>query len=428
MLYWRRLLQVIEMKFSALWVPLILFTLITLSGCSALAGSPTALPTVVLGSNNATPQPVSSTPSSSSSSATQMTVITTGGVTASGIVVPAHQAQLASALGGNVKSVDVAVGDQVKTGQVLVRLAGIEKLEAAVETANLQLLTAQQGLQTLNQNGDQARTEAQVRLANAQKALDDAQRRRGWMDYRNGSQSAIDAAQANLILADDALRTAKDNYSSVANLGETNINRAAALSALSAAQNAYDKDLVNLNYLLAMPNKIDLAQAQAALDAAKAEVANAQQAYDKMQNGPDPDALALAQAQVKNAQAQISASQSALADLKLVAPFDGTVSRIDINNGEWATAGQTILVLADLSHLRVETTDLSERDVPKIKTGQLVSVLIKALNQNVTGRVSDISPLADSLGGDVVYKTTIDLDTITPDLRAGMSVDVQFGQ
>jgi multidrug resistance efflux pump len=117
-----------------------------------------------------------------------------------------------------------------------------------------------------------------------------------------------------------------------------------------------------------------------------------------------------------------------LADLELVAPFDGTVSRIDINNGEWATAGQTILVLADLSHLRVETTDLSERDVPKIKAGQPVSVLVKALNQNVTGHVIDISPLADSLGGDVVYKTTINLDTITPDLRAGMSVDVQFGQ
>jgi multidrug resistance efflux pump len=421
-------LQVIEMKFSALWVPLILFTLLTLSGCGALGGSPTPLPTVVLGSSNATPQAPAASSSSSTTSTASANLAAGSGVTASGIVVPAHQAQMASALGGNVKSVDVAVGDQVKTGQVLVKLAGIEKLEAAVETANLQLLTAQQALQTLNQNGDQARTEAQVRLANAQKALDDAQRRRGWMDYRNGSQSAIDAARANLILANDALRTAKDNYSSVANLGENNINRAAALSALSVAQNAYDKDLVNLNYLLAMPNKIDLDQAQAALDAAKAEVANAQQAYDKMQNGPDPDALALAQAQVKNAQAQIAASQSSLADLELVAPFDGTVSRIDINNGEWATAGQTILVLADLSHLRVETTDLSERDVPKIKAGQPVSVLIKALNQNVTGHVSDISPLADSLGGDVVYKTTIDLDTVTPDLRAGMSVDVQFGQ
>ncbi len=414
------------MKSLALWLLPVLIILFSLNGCSALAGgSPTALPTVVLGSIAATPQTVSSTPSSS---ATQAIVITAGGVSASGIVVPAHQAQMASALGGNVKSVDVALGDQVKAGQMLVRLAGSEKLEAAVETANLQLLTAQQALQTLNQNSDQTRTDAQVRLANAQKALKDAQTRRGWMNYRNGSQSTIDAAQANLILAQDALRTAKDNYSSVANLGEDNLTRAAALSALAVAQNAYDKDLVNLNYLLALPNKIDLDQAQAALDAATAEVANAQAAYDKLQSGPNPDALALVQEQIKNAQAQLAASQSDLASLDLVAPFDGTVSRIDINNGEWATAGQTILVLADLNHLQVQTTDLSERDVPKVKTGQAVSVLIKALNQNVNGHVSDISPLADTLGGDVVYQTTIDLDTSLPDLRAGMSVTVQFGQ
>ncbi|MDR3573691.1 MAG: HlyD family efflux transporter periplasmic adaptor subunit [Anaerolineaceae bacterium] len=420
------------MKRLALWVLAVFFIILTLSGCSG--ASPTALPTVVLGSNNTAPQAVSSpalstTPGSSSAATQASALITTGGgVSASGIVVPAHQAQMASALGGMVKSVDVAVGNQVKAGQVLVRLAGSEKLEAEVEAANLQLLTAQQALQTLNTNADQARTDAQVRLANAQKALNDAQTRRGWMNYRNGSQSAIDAAQANLILAENALQTAKDNYSSVANLGETNINRAAALSALAVAQNAYDKDLVNLNYLLALPNKIDLDQAQAALDAAKAEVANAQQAYDNLQSGPDPNALALAQEQIKNAQAQITASQSDLANLDLVAPFDGTVSRIDINNGEYATAGQTVLVLADLNHLQVQTTDLSERDVPRVKTGQAVSVLVKALGQNINGHVSDISPLADSLGGDVVYQTTIDLDSSLPDLRAGMSVTVTFGQ
>ena len=37
-----------------------------------------------------------------------------------------------------------------------------------------------------------------------------------------------------------------------------------------------------------------------------------------------------------------------------------------------------------------------------------------------------ISPLADTLGGDVVYKVTITLGKIPSNLRAGMSVDVQF--
>jgi hypothetical protein len=37
-----------------------------------------------------------------------------------------------------------------------------------------------------------------------------------------------------------------------------------------------------------------------------------------------------------------------------------------------------------------------------------------------------ISPISTTLGGDVVYKTTIDLDEIPEGLRAGMSVDVAF--
>ena len=39
----------------------------------------------------------------------------------------------------------------------------------------------------------------------------------------------------------------------------------------------------------------------------------------------------------------------------------------------------------------------------------------------------EISALAETLGGDVVYKTTIDLEEIPVGMRAGMSVDVFFG-
>ena len=97
-----------------------------------------------------------------------------------------------------------------------------------------------------------------------------------------------------------------------------------------------------------------------------------------------------------------------------------------MSSGDYVLPGQVILVLSDVSHLHVETTDLSERDVPQVKLGQAATVSIKALNQQVAGKVSAISPLADSLGGDVVYKTTILLDKLPANIRAGMSVDVQF--
>jgi hypothetical protein len=55
------------------------------------------------------------------------------------------------------------------------------------------------------------------------------------------------------------------------------------------------------------------------------------------------------------------------------------------------------------------------------------TVLVEALNQTVAGQVSAIAPLADTLGGDVVYKTTIESDTHPAALRAGISVEVHFG-
>jgi len=112
----------------------------------------------------------------------------------------------------------------------------------------------------------------------------------------------------------------------------------------------------------------------------------------------------------------------------LKAPFDGTVSRITVQAGEWAAAGQVVVIVADLERLRVETTDLSERDVIRVRIDQPVTVTLKALGQNVRGRVVEVAPLADILGGDVVYQTVIELDSQPEGLRAGMSVEVYYGE
>jgi len=400
------------MKFKAL---LLLLILVTLSGCGVFnRTTPQPLPTVMLdGRQDTTPQATSQAASS-------------GGVTASGVAAPAQISQMASVLGANVKAVKVAVGDQVQAGQVLVSLAGSERLAAALESANLELLMAQQVLQALKNNAGQARAAAGLRLANAQKALDDAQNRRTWMDYRIGSVTDIQAAQAAVTLALDKLKKAQDAYGPLENKGENDINRAAALDALSAAQKHYDQAVANLNSLQNQPNPVDVNQAEAVLQSAQAEAAAAQTAYDLLKNGPDPDAVTLAEERIKNAQAQITAGQASLADLDLKAPFAGTVSKLNIHSGEWVAPGQALLALADLAALQIETTDLSERDVSRVAVGQPVTVVIKALNQTVTGRVKAISPLADTLGGDVVYKTILSLDTIPAGLRAGMSVVVQW--
>jgi HlyD family secretion protein len=413
----RESLQEIEMK---LFVIFALLVTLFLDGCDVFDNSsPQVLPTVALDSPAAS--------STALQAASTVSITTSGIVTASGNVVPALQVQLASALGGDVLEVNAREGEQVKAGQVLVRMSGSEKLTAAVESARMELLSAQQALKTLNDSANKARAAAQLRFANAQKALDEAEKRRTWRNYRNGSESQVETAQADVILANDALKKAEEQYTGFLDGSEDDVNRAAALSALASARKAHDKALGNLNYLLAMPNAVEVAQAEAELQSALAEVEAARKDYDGLKDGPNPDAQALADERVKNTTAQLKASLAALADLELEAPFDGTVARVNIHPGEWVIPGQPILILADLEHLRVETSDLSESDIPNVHIGQDATVFIKALNLDSAGRVSEISPLADTLGGDVVYKTIIDLDTIPPGLRAGMSVVVNFG-
>jgi RND family efflux transporter MFP subunit len=131
-----------------------------------------------------------------------------------------------------------------------------------------------------------------------------------------------------------------------------------------------------------------------------------------------------AQADVDRAQAVVDQLKATLAQATLTTPVSGTVIKVDVAPGETANPGQVIIVIADLSHMRIETTDLSERDIPAVQIGQAASVFIDALNKSFDGKVVDIDRQSETVGGDVTYKVTIDLDQQPAGLRWGMSAEV----
>jgi multidrug resistance efflux pump len=406
-MYWK-------IKVAVFTLVLLCFT--SLAGCSSIGQDRNApLPTVVL--DNAASTGLTPVPAEQQSG---------GEVVASGNVVAASEVNASAATSGLVLDLLVKEGDHVSAGQPLVRLSGSERLTAALESAQYEQLSAQQARKALDDQLSEAQAAAQLRLSKANQALDKAQKQRTWRQYRNGSDSMIHAGEADVILAKDRLDDAQDAYNSVANLDEASVLKAGALSALATAQRAYDKALSNLDYLTAMPNKLELERVEAELKAAQTEVERAQEEVEKLKNGPDPETVALADARVTNVAAQLAAAQAALADLEVKAPVDGTVGAVMIQPGEWAQIGQPILKLIDLDHLQVETSDLSERDVAQIKVGQPVTVTVKALGEDIKGKVIRISPLADTLGGDVIYKTIIEMDSIPPGLLPGMTVDARF--
>ncbi len=129
---------------------------------------------------------------------------------------------------------------------------------------------------------------------------------------------------------------------------------------------------------------------------------------------------------LEQARDALESAQKQFNNTRLVAPITGTVLKVNVVAGEYASPAAPPVTIGDVDQLHVETTDLSERDVPKVEVGQAVNIFVEALGENLTGHVSMISPVSNTLGGDVVYKTTIELDAQPAGLRAGMSVEVQF--
>lgn len=152
----------------------------------------------------------------------------------------------------------------------------------------------------------------------------------------------------------------------------------------------------------------------------------AQTQLDLLQAGPAAQEIAAAEARVAQAEAALAAAQAALEQATLRAPFTGTVVALETSPGEAVTPGQVVLTLADLRHLRAETTDLSERDVGEVAVGQPAVVTVEVVGAQVEGQVVDIAPQATTIGGDVVYAVLIELDEQPPGLRWGMSVKVEI--
>ncbi len=184
-------------------------------------------------------------------------------------------------------------------------------------------------------------------------------------------------------------------------------------------------DQVKANQVLV---ELDTTLLEAKVKEAEANLAAAQVQVKYLKRvGTDEVHLESAQAEADRAQALLDSANATLAaQSTLVAPFDGTIAAVDISSGETVIPGQVVITMGDLSKFQVETKDLSERDVPRVQVGQNANVFIKALNQEFPGKVIDISRVSSTVGGDVVFKVTIDLADQPQGLLWGMSADVKI--
>jgi RND family efflux transporter MFP subunit len=149
-------------------------------------------------------------------------------------------------------------------------------------------------------------------------------------------------------------------------------------------------------------------------------------ALKKLRLSVPHEVIEMADARVQRAQASVEIAQANLAQGTLVAPRDSVVASLNVIPGEYVQSDQAVITLATLSDLQIETTDLSERDIANVHMGNPANIFVEALNKNISGKVIGISPIADTVGGDVIFKVTIAPDEQPEGLLWGMTAEVEI--
>jgi len=276
-------------------------------------------------------------------------------------------------------------------------------------------------LDDLNKTSVLATAQSQVSLLTAQRALIQAQQNLANLDTTDHKTKVDNAIQA-VNKAKDDLKTAQDDFDKVSSMDVNNASRKTAQDKLTQAQRTCDQTVRDRDLLT---SELDLANSQIVL--AQAAVADATRTRDARKDGPDPADLALANTRLANAKAQVAAAQAGLSHLALVAPYDGTITSVNLAAGDQVLPDQPVMVIADLSKLYIETSDLTEKDVVSLRTGQKVTAVPDALpDLNMSGTVEAISDGFIEKSGDITYVVRISLDSSDARLRWGMTIKVTF--
>jgi len=388
---------------------------------------------------------------------TIVSVKSKGPLQASG-TIEAVEVSVAAEVPGRVEEVLVEEGASVEAGDVLLRLdsrlleaqrdLALASGQAAVAAAELELVNAQQALDALHENAPLAAAQAELALANARDALDDAERMAGYLqDGKRPIQETIDAAEAALTLAEDALGRAQAEYDRLGSLSETDPARVAASAALKAARRRREAAEAGLDWYRGEAPDIDVAVLDGRVSLAQAQLNQAERNFQDVSPGPDRDLraqalarLTLAQAQLVAARAQARVNAETL-DLQLDrflvrAPLSGVVMARSIEPGEVLLAGARALSIGQTDRLTI-TVFIPEDRHGQIGLGDHVRVSVDSFPDEtfdaVVTRIADEAEFTPrNVQTEEGRRTTVfavDLTVTDPGgmLKPGMPADVTFG-
>ena len=184
------------------------------------------------------------------------------------------------------------------------------------------------------------------------------------------------------------------------------------------------------------------AQAKADLDEAeydlyilkKRHVSYEQQRVAKLQIKVAESQLEAAELQLEVIELQIETAEQAITEAQkqldwatITTPFDGTITSVNVDEGDTVLATEIIVHLIDLTSMELNV-EVDEIDIAEVKPGQKAITEVDALPAlQLEGEVTSISLLPEVEAGVVMYEVKIAFDApLDFELKVGMSADTDI--
>jgi len=358
--------------------------------------------------------------------ATVTPVLTTNVVAAEGHLEPITSTWLSFQASGRVEKVLVKEGQAVKAGQALVQLEGSDRAQAELTAAQSELFLADQNLNDAK-NSSSMKSAAELTVANAQRAYNNALDRYWGRNDPQGTDEQIALYEAKVTMAQDKVDTLQDRLDDMGELEDSDVGKAKVIADLNQAKIDLDNTKKLRDYYIDTPDYIDVDILQGELDSAKATLDDAMRDLNRLKDGPSKESLAALQAAADGARARAEDAQWAYDQLVLTAPYAGTFVQCDLTPGEFVTVGQKAALVADFSSWLVETDDLDENETAKIDPAQPVTISADALpGQEFSGTVDSISQYYTDKNSDILYTAKVRLQGAAEKLRWGMTMQLEF--
>ena len=307
-------------------------------------------------------------------------------ISASGSVQPVQTVNLSPETSGILEALYVEQGDRVEQGQLVARMKS-DELEAQVQQYQAAVAEAEANLQ------DVRRGSRPEEIAQA--------------------EAAVEAARAQVRDAEARLDLAAND--------------------LQRSRQLYERGAISENELESAVR--ERRSAEAGLEQVQARVDETLQRLEDLRNLPEPEVVAQAEARLAQARAQLQATQVRLNDNALRAPFAGIITQKYATEGAFVTpttsasdlSSATSTAIVALAQDLEILAEVPEADISLIEPNQRVEIIADAFpDQTFEGRVKLIAPEAIERQNVTLFQVRIELLSGKDVLRSNMNVDAQF--